>query len=245
MCTVTYLPVNQGSFILTSSRDEISGRGHTVFPVIQEAGSNSITFAQDPLRGGTWLACNDNGKVCCLLNGAFDKHPHVPPYRKSRGKVLLDTFKYTNFSDFSSDYVLDNIEPFTIICVESTPHLKLSEFRWDGQYRHFRELDFRKPKIWSSSTLYSKEQRQFRRMWFKDWFGQKTFTPNDAYMFHQLGGNHDSKNGILMKRESGPETVSISQIGTEGNGMSFRYSNLISGTDEKIIVTSNFLNYAG
>ncbi|HAD11338.1 MAG TPA: hypothetical protein DCF33_02760, partial [Saprospirales bacterium] len=111
MCTVTYLPLSNG-FILTHNRDEAPARSPK--SIVRE-GSPAILFPRDTHAGGTWIACSQSGRTACLLNGAFVLHRRQPPYRRSRGLLLLDFFDWKNADDFFAEYDLHNIEPFTFL----------------------------------------------------------------------------------------------------------------------------------
>ena len=94
MCTVTYFPLEQDGYILTSSRDEKSVRGIALPPRKYLLDQQTVFFPKDPDAGGTWFVTTGRDTTLCLLNGAFTKHEHEPPYRKSRGLVVLDYFKF-------------------------------------------------------------------------------------------------------------------------------------------------------
>src|ERR1700747_27089 len=104
MCTVTYLPKTGASFILTSNRDELASRPAAELPKIHTVHGQKIIFPKDPVSGGTWIGISFKGQMVCLLNGAYEKHISDPPYRKSRGLVALDLFKYKNVQAFTSQY---------------------------------------------------------------------------------------------------------------------------------------------
>jgi len=73
-----------------------------------------------------------------LLNGAFKKHIAQPPYRKSRGLVLLEIVEADEPQSFFKQLDLFDIEPFTVVLHQ--PGL-LHEFRWDGKDKHSTLLD--------------------------------------------------------------------------------------------------------
>ena len=151
MCTVSFLPLKDG-FILTSNRDELKAR-KADFPRTYNSKSGVITFPQDPKSGGTWIA-GGTTKMICLLNGAFEKHQHTPPYRHSRGKVILDAFDSKSFSEFRDNYDFSNLEPHTLVMIEFETELKVVELRWDGEKKHISNKPSQNPHIWSSATLY-------------------------------------------------------------------------------------------
>ena len=210
MCTVTYLPVGNASFILTSNRDEAPLRNAAEIVETVGADGKHLHFPKDPKAGGTWLCVADTGRIICLLNGAFKKHDRKPPYRRSRGLVLLDAFEYENIDRFFADYALKGIEPFTMVVCDSD---RLFELRWDGNQKHLLQMDADKPYIWSSATLYSEAFIKKRSQWFELWLDEHPdFRQKDIIAFHKYGGEGDSTNDFVMNRFNVVRTVSISSI---------------------------------
>src|SRR4051812_35703302 len=117
MCTVTYLPTHQNGFILTHSRDEKAIRKPALSPQAVIIGGQEVYFPQDPQGKGTWIATSAYTTLC-LLNGAYIAHEPQPPYKHSRGLVLLHFFDYASIDNFIALYDFDGIEPFTLIMVE-------------------------------------------------------------------------------------------------------------------------------
>lgn len=209
MCTVTYIPKGTDHFILTSNRDESAKRISSA-PQFQITQSQHLVFPVDPQSGGSWIAVAPNNRTACLLNGAFDKHQHQPPYRRSRGLVLLDSFDYADPGEFVNSYDFKGIEPFTLVLYRPK---SLFEIRWDEVDVHFERLNSSQPHIWSSSTLYNQEVRQRRAQWFTQWLEEnKQPVLNDIMDFHQFGGEQDLKNGLVMNRENLVQTLSITAI---------------------------------
>ena len=210
MCTFTFYPKPNGDgFILTFNRDEMPIRSSV--DIVQDT-ERGLIYPKDALHGGTWLALSpSNGRFTCLLNGAFERHERQLPYRKSRGLVLLDSFKYTEIRDFWQQYDFTDIEPFTMITGQDNAFFEL---RWDGNKQHILYLNAYEPKIWSSCTLYNAAVRSQREQWFSDFLDNKSIRkPNsDLWAFHQKPHSEKPENGILMHRPSGPCTVSISQF---------------------------------
>ena len=225
MCTLTYIP-NPKEIIITSNRDEHISRGNSSFPITKSINNKNIYFPQDPKAGGTWIAADDNGIITVLLNGAFKKHKHSPPYRLSRGIILLDSFEYANLEAFSKQYVLDQIEPFTMVQFQIKTR-NVCEMRWDGESTHYKNLDSSIPHIWSSTSLYSTEVRLERRHWFSEWIQNGNLDPQKMLEFHQFGGKGNTYNGITMHRDNGVQTVSITQLHGYENGLDFIHHNLV------------------
>jgi len=208
MCTVTYIPYQDGC-ILTSNRDEINTRALAIPPQTYEHKGIQLSFPKDPQGSGTWIAANEKGDFVCLLNGAFEPHERITPYRHSRGLVVLDFFTFDITQAFHEEYPLDNIEPFTLVIWKNNA---LFEFRWDGDKKYLKELDAKQSHIYSSSPLYTKEVMQQREEWFDEFLQKDNINPTSISHFHHFGGELDDDNNIRMKRADGKETVSVSQI---------------------------------
>jgi uncharacterized protein with NRDE domain len=160
LCTVTFLPTASG-FILTSNRDESPVRAAiTLPPQLYQLVTAPAYFPKDP-QGGTWIAVSGEGRIHCLLNGAFERHAHQPPYRKSRGIVVLDSLEYDVAEQFASGYDFTDIEPFTLVMVNSSGLLQVQEFRWDGNQTYLKDLASGTPHIWSSATLYDQKGKRY------------------------------------------------------------------------------------
>ncbi|MCP1381460.1 NRDE family protein [Runella salmonicolor] len=228
MCFVTYIPHQQG-FILTSNRDESVGRPKALPPKKYLIDSTPVFYPQDGLAGGTWIAASPKATVC-LLNGAFVIHHHKPPYRMSRGKVVLDFFTYAHLADFVSQYDFTGIEPFTLVVVEEGSEPALSELRWDGAQLHLKALNAGQSYAWSSVTLYSDAVVRERERWWQDWQQQHPiFEAKDVLEFHNLGGNGDKANDLVMNRNGQLRTVSTTQIQKTPTQFLMNYRDRLSG----------------
>ena len=150
MCTVTYISKDKGGFIFTSNRDEAPKRSATGL-VLKKQNGKQILYPKDPQANGTWIAVSGMGQLVCILNGAFVKHKHRPPYRLSRGIMALDFFNYDSLIHFYHAFDFKGIEPFTMIVFDDG---KLYEVRWDETEKYIKQKDDSKNHIWASCTLY-------------------------------------------------------------------------------------------
>ncbi|MDD5151020.1 MAG: NRDE family protein, partial [Flavobacterium sp.] len=170
MCTVSFVNTN-GKIIITSNRDEKVLRPSAIGPRNYSINNKNIIFPKDPQAGGTWFAVDEEGTTLVLLNGANEKHQHQPPYRKSRGLIVLDTISSLSPKDFWAAIDLENIEPFTLVLFQNK---ELFQLRWDGFEKETTQLDINKSHVWSSSTLYPKSIRENRSDWFYTFLDSKT-----------------------------------------------------------------------
>lgn len=230
MCTVTYLPFAGHGFLLTSNRDELVERS-AIPPQRYLIGEQEILFPKDPQGQGSWFASAMEGNwTACLLNGAAEKHHHNPPYRKSRGLVLLDFFSWNDPERFAKEEDFSGIEPFTMVMVHADGKNRLLfQLRWDEKQVSFEQFDPSKPRIWSSSTLYTPEVRALRETWFAKWLQQfPEYTQRDVIRFHHFAGDGDAQHNLVMMRNEQLRTISITSVATSGDGpLLFVYHDLL------------------
>lgn len=225
MCVLTYLPTPSG-FIFTSNRDESIMRASAISPRKYEIEGHYVFFPKDPLGGGTWIGGCDTFTLC-LLNGGFEKHSPVPPYRHSRGKVILDFYKYVDVEKFLQNYNFDTIEPFTLIIISRHISLTITEIRWTGKEVYHKNITANEPKIWSSVTLYTPEIIQEREHWFSNFLQENpNYTEEDILKFHHFGGKGDTRNDIKMNRENKLMTLSVTQFKVDSEDFVVRYQDL-------------------
>lgn len=210
MCTVTYLPLGNNNFILTSNRDE-SPRRRTIPPKKYDENGVTLTYPKDELAGGTWIGLSEKNRLVCLLNGGFTKHKRNESYRMSRGVIVKEILTADDAMAHINNYNFENIEPFTIVLVDWNTQLETYELVWDGETKHFKKLN-QTPHIWSSSTLYDEEMKQLRRTWFADWLTeQDTFQQENILTFHKDDKKGTAGTSLKMKRPN-VETVSITSV---------------------------------
>lgn len=226
MCTVSYIPRAKNGFILSSNRDETPMRAPEKVAEEFHNGHN-LVFPKDRGAGGTWIVLSDKGQIACVLNGAFVKHKHRPPYRRSRGLMIIDIFYFKNIHEFTNQYCFDGMEPFTLIWVDGNEVMQIT---WTGTELSTVMLNSKKPYIWSSSTLYTPDMQADRRDWFEDWLNQDEVKTMDSILsLHKSGGVGNPYYDYVMDREI-VKTISISQVEISNDEQIFRYEDLISGT---------------
>jgi hypothetical protein len=231
MCTVSYVPLGSGNYILTSNRDEDPERV-TLEPgketTIVDTGE--IICPKDSKAGGSWIAMSTDGRVACLLNGAFKKHHHNPPYSRSRGLVVMEYFSSESAIQFHNKVNLQGVENFTLLMLENG---MVYEFRWDGEEKFFQLKDETDPHIWSSCTLYDEDTAADKEFKFMDWIEeQDKVTPKDIVHFH----GYQNPDGFLLDLPM-VKTVSITCIFMNGNKMHMKYHDLLTRHDADQSIT--------
>lgn len=223
MCTVSFIRVND-AVIITSNRDEHIHRGNAAAPAFHQLYNKKVIFPEDARAGGTWFAAVEDGTVAVLLNGAFKKHIARPPYRKSRGLILLEIAAAAEPHSHFKNIDLDDIEPFTIVLHQ--PGL-LYELRWDGNDKHEKQLDPEASYIWSSSTLYTDEVIEHRKVLFDRFMlSNEGITAESILKFHATN-NGDAENGFVISRQTGLKTFSITQAVVQSDGVNFSHADLL------------------
>jgi len=207
MCTVSYVPLGKNQFVLTSNRDESPLRSTKG---LSRSWSNQQNLLHPgDTKGGTWICASSENRLVCLLNGAFIKHKHQPPYPKSRGLVVKEYFEHQNAEDFFQNYDLEGIEPFTMVVWDMG---KLYQIRRDLNNSYLTQLNPKEAYIWSSSTLYDMSAKIKRQSWFDQWKKEQNYTSGSIFNLHKTGGNGDTTNDYVMNRANIVRTVSITQV---------------------------------
>lgn len=223
MCTVSFVSAGNKK-IITSNRDENIQRETAAAPAVEMINGHKIIFPKDAKAGGTWFAASEQGLITVLLNGAFVKHIPKPPYRKSRGLVLLEIITAPQTLSYFTAANLHEIEPFTVVLYSEG---NLLELRWDGERTYQKKLDREGNYIWSSSTLYTDEVIAYRKKLFEQ-FIEDTKDP-DEELIHQFhaGNNRDEENGFVINRKTGMKTFSITQAISSRDEIDFNHTDLL------------------
>ncbi len=217
MCTVSFIK-SSSNVIITSNRDEHIDRALALAPAIYNLGNRTLFYPKDPKGEGTWFASRPDGEVLVLLNGGPEAHTSKPPYRKSRGLIVLDLIGASNPLDAWQQLDLHNIEPFTLVYFSLH---ELYQLRWDGLKKSTTKLDTALGHIWSSSTLYSHDIRNERKRLFDNFTNgnYETLSPDDMIHFHngKTQNTEDKQNGFIINRNQTLLTKSITQYVLSSN----------------------------
>lgn len=230
MCTVTYIPKKNNTFILTSNRDEAFGR-KTLPPSFYDIDGVKMLFPKDAVAGGSWIGVSEKNSMICLLNGGFVNHLRVDDYKMSRGVVVKELLKADNLSKAIHNFDYSGIEPFTIIAIDWTSNLETTELVWDGEKAHITTLD-NEPRIWSSSTLYTEEMKTKRLSWFASFAKSTDWSAGSLLNFHKTAGEGNKQIDLNMNR-SKLGTVSVTQVEKKEDLCSMIYQDLQKNEEYK------------
>jgi len=239
MCTVTLVKTSPRGFILTSNRDEAIGR-KTLPLDFYEVNAKRLLFPKDEVAGGTWISASEEQTMICLLNGGYKNHEKQNYYRHSRGVVVTDILSGgNNLWEAMKAYNCEDLEPFTLVGVDWSSEVSFYELVWDGKQKFTRILDNNKTHIWSSSTLYTDEMKQYRKDWFADFRLNNTLSSKSIIEFHKKGGIGNEFYDLQIKRGD-LQTRSITQVEAKDSEVKMLYEDLvINEVFEKSIETVN------
>ena len=232
MCTVTFIP-SSDKVVITSNRDEHVSRKARLRPIEQTINGLQVVYPKDRTVGGTWFALNENGTIIVLLNGAFQNHKRTPPYRRSRGLLVLDVISTENPLAVVQDIDLFNIEPFTLVLFDKS---RLWEFRWDGRQKHVKQLDAAQSHIWSSWTLYDDEAQNLRNQYFENFVAEDGYSGTQQILDFHRENHGDWENGFIIDRLNGLKTLSVTQVVTKKNVCELRHFDLEADKEETVML---------
>jgi hypothetical protein len=205
--------------LFASIRDENPQRRKASSPNLYKQEYLNIICPLDRLGGGTWVGVNDEKQVIILLNGGFKKHERMTEYKMSRGLIVKELLSSIIPVVDWSIMNLENIEPFTLIVYSNK---MLFQLIWDGKLKHKFHLDENQPHIFSSSTLYTQEQKQIRSRLFSE-FLQRESTIDDIKLYHFFSEFSNKEYGFFMKRNKDIQSLSCSLIKMTSTEINFDY----------------------
>lgn len=236
MCTVTFIPLPDNNFILTSNRDEAPGRD-TLPPNAYREEEVLLVYPKDAVAGGTWIGISERKRAVSLMNGGFEAHVRASHYRKSRGVVVKDFLITEDLDSLLATYDFVGIEPFTAVVIEWINEIELFTLVWDGEKLHNIKEPFL-PKIWSSSPLYPEDLKLKREQWFSGFLSEnKNVLSEDILHFHKTAGEGNPESDLIIDRGF-VKTKSITQIAKKGAVVKMKYEDLQTEKSSKSVFTT-------
>lgn len=207
MCTVVFYPAND-KFYFASIRDESPLREKALAPAFYANNALNYISPIDPSGGGTWVGINELQSIVILLNGGKKMHVPFAKSKISRGIIVKDLL--TNEMPLLKWTLLElkDIEPFTLIVWTDN---NLFHLVWDGEKKYRSQVSKTEPHIWSSSTLYTKEEKAKREKLFYEWNSNiQEFSEDGLINFFK--SYNDPEQGFIMERINSVKSLSITFI---------------------------------
>lgn len=234
MCTVTYLPLPDGGYLLGTNRDERPLRGQAHGPSLRVLGDRQILAPIDGDGGGTWVALDDQGRSLCLLNG--DKKPAAKPPAdpRSRGLLVLDLMGDAGVDSVTSQlmaWAMGKELPyrtFKLLSIERDPALRARLHEWNGRELTVRQLT--SPSMMVSSSYKTDAVSARRQQSFTRFVGRldeseaTTWSEELAswHCGHRPGGDDGDAFSICMHRNDA-HTVSRTQVQVSADELHMSY----------------------
>ena len=229
MCTVAFVPLEGGGYLLGHNRDERPVRVPGEPPRLMADAACRALAPRDPEAGGTWIAVNEAGITVCVLNAADRSPDRLPAVPRSRGLVVQDlacaaSLEKTRAHLSRAQDLLARTRAFHVVAVEPGWHAggtaRVGRFRWDGIDGSWETADA--PAIFVSSLLYPIEVEQERTARWRARLGQG---PLDREALAAFLSGHEPERGplsVCMHREDAG-TVSRTLVEVTRHAAVMRY----------------------
>lgn len=237
MCTVTYLPLENGQYILTHNRDVGTQRKLATPPEIHEMGINKLIYPTDPQGGGTWNALTETHHAFILNGAEYDYHPNFDALR-SRGDLCIALL--TANDSYLETVDMSDYDDFTLVLVNTADRTApLKEWKWNGKELTTREFPADEPHLWISTGLYQLDDYKRKMAAFQKLLEEIDYenpvlsledTAEEIWTWHSQS-EVAGKEGFVIDRPYGVKTVSIFQTVKNKNEYDFRYKDMI---EEKV-----------
>lgn len=215
MCTVSWEFRSDG-YALFFSRDEQRSRPPAEPPTLQTEDGTRFLAPRDPLGGGTWIAANEHGLTCCLLNAYAEPwSPALETTPRSRG-LLLRSCAVAGTLETLVDRLerLTTAEPWAPCVVLGIQSGEVVGRLWNGQRLSPLAPPLRPPV--STSSFQSDAVVAARHQAFADCAG-------DLLRFHRAPDKEADAFSVRMSRPDA-RTVSLTQVFWTAGNLRMGYS---------------------
>jgi hypothetical protein len=159
MCTLAFLPLPSGGYLLGHNRDDLRARAKALAPAVTVRAGVTVAYPTDPDGGGTWIGANGAGLTVAILNAKEREGRVLPPVPRSRGLVLLDLLPVRSIAEAvetirSIEPSLARVRSFHLAAAEpagADAPARIARFRWNGTEGAWEESAG--PCIFVSSSL--------------------------------------------------------------------------------------------
>lgn len=211
MCTVTILPLQSGVTRLVCNRDEQRSRALALPP--QHYSSQGVDYLAplDPDSGGTWVAVNQAGILCVLLNRTVAGGNTRMNVELSRG-TIIPSLQGANSIDAAIDRMRQlkptDYAPFRLIVTDGR---QIAEVTNTTNRLIVLKYPLRKPVMFTSSGLGDCLVDPYRRDLFQSMLDNKAFSETQQNAFHRHRWIDHPELSVLMNRPDAA-TVSITEV---------------------------------
>lgn len=211
MCTVTILPLKPGVTRLVCNRDEQRSRVLALPPRHYSTQGVDFLSPLDPVSGGTWIAVNQAGLLCVLLNrtdACSNKRMNV---ESSRG-TIIPSLQGANSFDVAIDGMRQlnptDYAPFRLIVTDGH---RIAEVTNTSNRLIVLRYPLCKPVMFTSSGLGDHLVELPRRELFQSMLGTRSFSETQQNAFHRHRWADHPELSVLMDRPDAA-TVSITEV---------------------------------
>ena len=229
MCTLTYYPINNNSYILASNRDELKTRAPALLP--KEFTTDNIHYICpiDGEKGGTWIAVNEFGLSLCLLNWfqAYDKNTdYKNEFFHSRGEIIFNLISSNTLKECQqrlNSTPLEVYPPFRLFGFQKNP-LLIKQWNWNG-HQLVHQTEKIELQLWISAGREFDKVLKYRKKTFNLFIsGNEGVTLDGIKALHSSEYPEKGPYAIAMTHELAT-TVSTTIIDTRHNAPIMHYLN--------------------
>lgn len=225
MCTVAFVPLPAGGYLLGHNRDERATRGRGAVPVESSVSGRRSLAPRDPDAGGTWIVANEAGLTVCVLNGLESAGRSLPELPRSRGLLVAAAAGCAALEEVAalvegSREELRATRAFRLVAVEDGAGILSAS--WDGTELLWERS--RETSLFVSSTLGAFGAPEARKgSWAR--LRRRTGDPDEAALSSWLE-SHEPERGpasVCMHREDGG-TVSRTIVRVDAERIAMTYT---------------------
>ncbi|HQR05277.1 MAG TPA: NRDE family protein [Gemmatales bacterium] len=211
MCTVTILPLKPGVTRLVCNRDEQRSRALALPPRHYSVGGVDYLAPLDPDSGGTWIAVNQTGLLCVLLNRTPVIDSERTNNRRSRGSII-PSLQSANSIDTAIGAMrclkTSVFAPFRLVMTDG---YEIAELLNANNRLIVLQYPLVNPLMFTSSGLGDHLVDPLRRNLFQLMLDTKAFPEAQQNAFHRHRWVEHPELSVLMDRPDAA-TVSVTEV---------------------------------
>ncbi|WP_372625286.1 NRDE family protein [Arsukibacterium sp.] len=212
------------------NRDEQKVRVKALLPEIYQQTGLQVLMPLDPAGGGSWIAANQQGWICCLLNDYSAEYQPLPEVKRSRGLLvtaLVQGGDWHKLDLLLQTEQLTGYAPFRLLLFVG----RQNPLSWSWNGSELRQSIADPSPISSSST--------FPRFipWLRSLYWRMTMAKNPSadtqLRVHQQAKPWHAFSGIAMQRQR-VQTVSITRLTITNDSIRMDYWDGYPSTHDRL-----------